>query len=575
MDNQASIKAVITAKDEASDVLSKFGDNTSSLGDKIATTLKATAVAVGAAGTAAVAYGTVAVKAFSDSQEIIAQTNAVLKSTGGIAGVTADQVDKLSKSLENTTKFSNEDVRSVENLLLTFTAIGKDIFPQATKTVLDMATALGEDTKSASIQLGKALQDPILGITALRRVGVNFNDAQKQVITNLVNTGQQAQAQQLILQELQREFGGSAEAAGNTFAGSLAKLKNSIHDVNVEVGQVIVTRLQPFATKALEAVASIDWEKVINKTIAALVSFKGWLDQAYNSIKKIADQVIQFLEPSFDALWNTITNKLMPALLNFWHGIIEPLLPVIGTLLVGAIWLVTNGLNVLLAAITPVMNFISDHRGAVELLTGAFILLKGSMMLNDAFDALKIGFATLQVVTIPSMMASLSALSASFIAAVPVAAVVAELATVFAKGQQTLDLLDKLNSQEASEDNSQTAAMQDVINAYKSGKISKAQYQSFFSNISGARASGGPISAGNAYLVGEKGPEIIIPGQSSTVIPNNKIKGGSASTININLNAGAFMGTAVEARKYANVILGHLKDIASSKNMSLTQMMGA
>ena len=39
----------------------------------------------------------------------------------------------------------------------------------------------------------------------------------------------------------------------------------------------------------------------------------------------------------------------------------------------------------------------------------------------------------------------------------------------------------------------------------------------------GARATGGPVSAGKAYLVGERGPELMVPGASGTVIPNHAI----------------------------------------------------
>ena len=64
------------------------------------------------------------------------QLNAVLKSTAGVAGVTAQAADDLAKSLEGVTNFDDEAVLSAENLLLTFTKIGKDIFPQTTETVL-------------------------------------------------------------------------------------------------------------------------------------------------------------------------------------------------------------------------------------------------------------------------------------------------------------------------------------------------------------------------------------------------------------------------------------------------------
>jgi hypothetical protein len=61
---------------------------------------------------------------------------------------------------------------------------------------------MGTDMKGAAIQVGKALQDPVHGISALRRVGVNFNESQVETIKKLVETGQAAKAQGLILAEL-------------------------------------------------------------------------------------------------------------------------------------------------------------------------------------------------------------------------------------------------------------------------------------------------------------------------------------------------------------------------------------
>jgi hypothetical protein len=166
-----------------------------------------------------------------ESEHAISQLNAVLKSTGGIAGVTADEVLGLSKSLEAVTTFGDEAITNAQSLLLTFTNIGKDILPTATEAVLNMSVALGQDLKSSAIQLGKALNDPVQGITALKRVGVTFSDAQKDVIQSLIDTGRQAEAQQVILKELETEFGNSARAAANTFGGSLKQLKEAFGDL--------------------------------------------------------------------------------------------------------------------------------------------------------------------------------------------------------------------------------------------------------------------------------------------------------------------------------------------------------
>lgn len=182
----------------------------------------------------------------SDLEGQLNSATAVTQTSNDVVHMSRQAYIDLAKAMANTTRFTKDTVLSTENLLLTFTAIGKDVFPDATKTVLDMAQALGEDTKSASIQLGKALQDPIHGVTALKRVGVQFTDAQKNQIETLVKSGKIMQAQKMILQELQKEFGGSAVAAGQTFAGQMDILNHHFTDFQEKVGGIVVPMLEKF-----------------------------------------------------------------------------------------------------------------------------------------------------------------------------------------------------------------------------------------------------------------------------------------------------------------------------------------
>lgn len=166
-----------------------------------------------------------------EAEKVQAQLAARLKSTQGAANLALGELNNMAKGLQNVTTYGDEAIGTAQSLLLTFTKIGKDVFPDTLEVVLDMSTALGTDLKESAIQVGKALQDPVLGITALRRVGVNFSQAQTDVIKKLVETGQQAEAQRLILKELQTEFGGSARAARDTLGGALTALKEKFGDL--------------------------------------------------------------------------------------------------------------------------------------------------------------------------------------------------------------------------------------------------------------------------------------------------------------------------------------------------------
>lgn len=185
----------------------------------------------------------IGVKGAMEMQNAVAQTEAVIKSTGGAAGMSVDRLVEMSGALQMMTGIQDDAILSGENLLLTFTGIGKETFPRATKAMLDMSVAMKQDLKSSAIQLGKALNDPSAGLTALTRVGVVFTAQQEEMIKAMMAAGDVAGAQAVILAELEREFGGSAEAAGKTFAGQLAIAQRQLEDVQEEIGNALIPTL--------------------------------------------------------------------------------------------------------------------------------------------------------------------------------------------------------------------------------------------------------------------------------------------------------------------------------------------
>lgn len=228
------------------------------------------------------------------AEDRLAQMDSVLESTGGAAGMTKDQLLALAASQGQLTKFSKGANEETENLLLTFTNIGQKTFPDALKSVNDMSQALGQDTKSSAIQLGKALNDPIKGITALSRVGVTFTQQQKDQIATMVKAGDIAGAQSIILKELQREFGGSAEAAGKTFGGQLTILQNNLKGV----GTSIAMSVMPYLTEFLV------WINAHMPQIQAFIT--NAMKVAGDAIKSVADFIKVNVIPALDALWKWI-----------------------------------------------------------------------------------------------------------------------------------------------------------------------------------------------------------------------------------------------------------------------------
>jgi tail lysozyme/D-alanyl-D-alanine carboxypeptidase-like protein len=204
-----------------------------------------------------------AVSEFQESVKVGGQTTAVLKSTGGAANVTAKHIQNLAASISKKSGIDDETIQSSENMLLTFTKVrnetgkGNKIFDQATQVVTDMSAALGQSGKSSAIQLGKALNDPIKGITALRRAGVTFTEEQQNQIKTTAASGDRLGAQKLILRELKTEFAGSAAAqatAADKFKVALSNVAEAAGAVLVPVLDKVMGFLTRFFNQMVEGV---------------------------------------------------------------------------------------------------------------------------------------------------------------------------------------------------------------------------------------------------------------------------------------------------------------------------------
>ena len=188
-----------------------------------------------------VAFGAASIAAFDKQQKAIAQVEAGIKSTGNAAGFTSKQLQKMASELQGKTLFGDEVIlKDATAQLLTFTNIAGEQFERTQLAALNLATRLDGDLKSASIQLGKALNDPIANLSALSRSGIQFSNDQKEVIKSLAESGRLAEAQTIILDELEKQYGGAAEAAAKAGAGGLKQLQNQFGDLMEDIGGMLL-----------------------------------------------------------------------------------------------------------------------------------------------------------------------------------------------------------------------------------------------------------------------------------------------------------------------------------------------
>lgn len=279
-------------------------------------------------------------------QNVFAQTESVIKSTGMAAGLTAEDMANLAASLsaaEGMSLFSDDAILSAQNVLATFKEIKGVKFEEATSAILDMSQAMGMDLQSATIQVGKALNDPIAGIGALSRVGVQFTEDQKKMIEGMVKAGDVAGAQALILGELNSQFGGSAQAAVNTYAGQMKILEEQFNDAKQTVGEALLPILQELGGFAVRYVVpavqdmaaafkdwidSVDWvglQSLFEQVFGGIGNAVGGIDWngIFTSITSAIDTVITTTQ-NLQAMFTSALGAVMGQVNLFW-GIVGPI----------------------------------------------------------------------------------------------------------------------------------------------------------------------------------------------------------------------------------------------------------
>jgi len=181
----------------------------------------------------------------------VAKLEAVVASTGMAAGFTAAEIIDFADSLELVNDVNADVTTSAAAVLATFTQIKGDVFKEALVSAQDLSAVMGQDMQSSIVQIGKALNDPITGLTALRRVGVSFTEQQREQITQMVKSGDVMGAQKAILEELKTEFGGAAKAMSNPFV----ILYNVAGRAIEGIGALVLPTLQSMATMITTVVA--------------------------------------------------------------------------------------------------------------------------------------------------------------------------------------------------------------------------------------------------------------------------------------------------------------------------------
>lgn len=257
----AEIEALLKARDELSAQIRRAASNVEKETGRMQAAFDRTAARMTSMGKSMtrgvtmplLAAGAGMVHLVGVQEEAEAKLSATFESMGASAWTTTDALKAQASALQGLTTYGDEAILEMQGVLLTFGQVTNqtgemgDVFDRATSIGLDMSARLGQDLQTSAVQVGKALNDPIAGVTALQRVGVQFTKSQKDMIKSLVESGDVLGAQNTILAELERQFEGSAEAVASTSKGKLTQAMNRLGDVAESFGALLLPMIEKMA----------------------------------------------------------------------------------------------------------------------------------------------------------------------------------------------------------------------------------------------------------------------------------------------------------------------------------------
>jgi len=239
-----------------------------------------------------------AAKGLEEAEIASAKLNNVLTSMGFENSV--KRVDAYAESLQNLTAVDADVIKATQTKLATFANLTKTVdtaggaFDRATVAALDLAAAGFGSAETNAVQLGKALEDPIKGITALARSGVTFTEQEKEKIKVLVESGELLEAQNMVLGAIEKQVGGTAAASASSFD----KIKLALDGVADAIGTGILPLIEMLTPK-LQAFSA--WAAENAKLLSTVVLVVGALTGALYALSLVI-KAVTIVQTVFNAV---------------------------------------------------------------------------------------------------------------------------------------------------------------------------------------------------------------------------------------------------------------------------------
>ena len=558
-------------KDSASKGMRELNKTARSL-EKTAGTLNAPFAAAAKgfaiAGAAAVAVGGAmfaAAKAAAEEDASIARLNAAITANTKLTDEQAKQMDAAIESRQNLA-FSDDALRdSLSRLVPRTKDVSKAIELQA--IAMDFARLRGVDLSTASDLVGKVFSG---NTSILSRYGFTVEKG---------TTATQALAM------IQKAAAGQAEAYGQTTQGALESIQISIDNTVEDIGRVVLPILAEVLTTFRD--------EIMPRIKEFGIAFANAFTQAIDKLRPFITTMVTQVLPAVIAVGGAIIGTLVTALTELGKFIGDNTgLILAAAAAYTAFTVVINAAAVALRAKVAIVGLLNLSLSALvasaggplavavaviaALVAGLIVAYNSSKEFRDIVDALFKAIQPLVKVVVDLALLIGTTIVRAFGLAV---SVVSELAKVlYGDGNGplaiALNAIGKIFEVITAPIRFFIGVVEGAIRIVQT-LINLANNLPFVGGFLPAqgtrtprerrRAAGGPVTGGQQYMVGERGPELFVPNQSGSIVPNNALGG----QINVTVQAGAFLGSSDDAREFARRIYGALNDEARRRGTVL------
>lgn len=511
MASKSELQIVLKAKDEASKDINKTKLSLEGLGSG----LKTTGLGAVAFGTAAVASaGAMAVSAIKDYSRVGDEVEKMSKRTG----LGAEAISGLRVAAD----MGGTSIDTVENAIKKM-QLNMDTMAASSPDLVNQLETIGfsfDDIRKMSPEkqfetLGNAVamvEDPLqrtnIAVAAFGKAGTELVPMFED--GNFAMDSWIGQAEQLGV-----KFDDLSATKAAALNDSLGAMETAFNGLKLKIGgelapivtDLILNRFLPLVNSVLDALPTMDQLKTSFDNIKT--NFQSTMDSFEEKTHLISQ-----IKDAFASIWKVLTEELMPALKDLWVAM-EPLWPylegfakMIGFVLVVALKIFVEVLRIIIELAVKIITKM------VEWSTTVLDVLKPAMeVMTDIFNGIADGIQR---------------------------------------------VIQKFHDMKEA-----------AVNAFNSARDAVGNIPLIGGALSG-RASGGPVSGGTPYIVGERGPELFVPSNNGSIVPNNKMGGGTGITVN--LSVGTVQKEADEQRLAQSIAQTLARTLQSQRYGLSTQL---